>query len=88
MFGANGRTGNKCVETALKKGFDVNAVTRTGVLSTEGKKTLIPADVTKEVTINYAVKGSDAVIFASSASKEGGSPQEVDRDGLINVAKV
>jgi nucleoside-diphosphate-sugar epimerase len=35
-----------------------------------------------------AIKDSSSVIFAASASKEGGNPNQVDKQGLVNVAKL
>jgi hypothetical protein len=43
-------------------------------------------DVTVPSTVDAAVKGTRAVIFAASASKQGGTPSEVDNIGLKNVA--
>ena len=44
-------------------------------------------DVTKIETLESALKGSKAVIFAASASKNGGKADAVDYKGLENVAK-
>eukprot|EP01035_Chromulina_nebulosa_P016852 gene16852-22338_t len=96
VIGANGRTGRKIVNIALTKGWKVNAVTRSGnfidISNISNSKNLnqVAGDITggsyKQLT--SSLKGSNAVIFAASASKEGGSPAQVDRDGLINVAKI
>ena len=43
-------------------------------------------DVTVPSTVDSAVKGCRAVIFAASASKQGGTPSVVDNLGLQNVA--
>ena len=43
-------------------------------------------DVTVPSTVDAAVKGTRAVIFAASSSKQGGAPSEVDNIGLQNVA--
>jgi uncharacterized protein YbjT (DUF2867 family) len=44
-------------------------------------------DVTDPTTIEPAIKGVKAVIFAASSSKAGGTPSQVDNDGLVAVAK-
>ena len=44
-------------------------------------------DVTSSRDVASAVGGARAVIFAASASKEGGTPAAVDNAGLVQVAK-
>ena len=96
VVGANGRTGRKVVALSLKKGVSTIAVTRGGsfadtdTVANSKKLSTVAADITKLETfgnLKAALKSSSACIFAASASKEGGSPQDVDRDGLIAVAK-
>lgn len=88
--------GRKVVDISLNKGYKVNAITRngtfTGTFTGSQAKNLfnIKADITStsdSLQLSNAIKGSSAVIFAASASKEGGNPAQVDRDGLIKVAK-
>ena len=96
VIGANGKTGTKCVQDILNRGMSVRASSRGGIYyepesdSSDGKKNplLLPTvcDVTIPSTVNAAVKGARAVIFAASASKQGGTPSEVDNIGLRNVA--
>jgi len=92
VVGANGKTGAKVVETAAKKGIDVTAVTRSGTLlnppsfSLARKIKVVKGDVTAPSTI--ILKGMDAVVFCASASKEGGTAQQVDRDGCIALGKM
>ena len=93
VCGANGKTGRKTVTLALKKGT-VKAITTSGVFNTEGlnisnPKNLInvAGNVQELDGLMNALKGCDAAIFTASASKTGGTPQQVDRDGLVNVAK-
>lgn len=43
--------------------------------------------MTDPTTITSAIEGSRAVIFAASASKQGGTPSAVDNAGLVSVAK-
>ena len=96
VIGANGKTGTKCVQDILSRGMPVRASSRGGVYyeaesdSSDNKKNplLLPTvcDVTIPSTVDAAVKGTRAVIFAASASKQGGTPSEVDNIGLKNVA--
>ena len=98
VIGANGKTGTKCVQEILSRGIPVKAASRTGIYyeaeaseNNNDKKRnplLLPTvcDVTVPSTVDAAVKGTRAVIFAASASKQGGAPSEVDNVGLKNVA--
>jgi len=93
VIGANGKTGRRVVEVALKKGFEVVAVTRSGELtpplSAKGLQ-LASGDVTKLETLTDKsyMANTDAIFFTASASKEGGTPLEVDNRGLVNVARL
>jgi uncharacterized protein YbjT (DUF2867 family) len=92
VIGANGRTGTKCVQGLLDRQIPVRATSRSGLYTEDPDSKnplLIPTicDVTIQSTIESAVVGSKAVIFAASASKAGGTPAQVDNDGLVNVAK-
>ena len=97
VIGSNGKTGTKCVQDILNRGMPVRATSRSGIydgtesIMLEGKKkssllSTIVCDVTNPLTVDAAVKGTRAVIFAASASKQGGTPSEVDNIGLKNVA--
>jgi uncharacterized protein YbjT (DUF2867 family) len=93
VIGANGKTGTKCVQGLLERNIPVRATSRSGVYFDEDPDTKNPrlmptvCDVTNPSTIETAVQGTRAVIFAASASKAGGTPAQVDNDGLVNVAK-
>ncbi|KAG7353757.1 NmrA family protein [Nitzschia inconspicua] len=90
VIGANGRTGTKCVQELLERGLPVRATSRSGVYNAgSSSNLLIPTvcDVTQPSTIAEAVQGTRSVIFAASASKQGGTPAQVDSEGLVNVAK-
>mmetsp|Transcript_7575 Transcript_7575/g.11565 ORF Transcript_7575/g.11565 Transcript_7575/m.11565 type:complete len:348 (+) Transcript_7575:85-1128(+) len=93
IIGANGKTGSECVGACLSRGLKVVATSRggvyTGVYNDETSKKLQtkPCDVTAPSTIESAIQGSRAVIFAASASKAGGTASAVDNAGLVNVAK-
>jgi uncharacterized protein YbjT (DUF2867 family) len=90
VLGANGRTGYECVKALRQRSISVRACTRTGEYrdgtNVKGVEVL-QCDVTDPSTIAPAVKGTSAVIFAASASKEGGTPSAVDNAGLVLVAK-
>lgn len=90
IIGANGKTGSECVGACISRGIDVVATSRggeyTGAYQSKGPKNAV-CDVTVPSTVEAAVKGSRAVIFAASASKAGGTPAAVDNVGLVNVAK-
>lgn len=93
IIGANGKSGRKIVDLGLKKGFEVRSVTRKGfdgnISSSNSYFKNICCDITKlSVELNEAIQGSDAVIFAASASSKGGNAQQVDKGGLINVARL
>ena len=76
VLGSGGKTGKLVVDYLNKKGVEVTPTSyRTGT------------DVTKIETLESALKGSKAVIFAASASKSGGKADAVDYKGLENVAK-
>jgi nucleoside-diphosphate-sugar epimerase len=101
VIGANGRTGTKCVTQLLQANLPVRATSRSGVYNTvddndndaaskASSKLLLRTmvcDVTQPATVDAVVRGTRAVIFAASASKQGGTPAQVDNDGLVTVAK-
>jgi uncharacterized protein YbjT (DUF2867 family) len=98
VFGANGKTGKRCVSTAARAGATVVACTRAGDfnanefgLQSELVNQITPkqGDVSKasDAQINEIVKGASAVVFAASASQSGGTPEQVDKNGLIKVAR-
>ena len=76
VLGSGGKTGKLIVEYLTKKGIDVKPTSyRTGT------------DVTKIDSLAPALTGARAVIFAASASKDGGKADAVDYKGVENVAK-
>jgi len=84
VVGANGKTGKKAVTFALNKGSTVKAITTAGVFNTEGltisnpKNLINVAGNVQDVNgLMTSLKGCDAVIFTASASKTGGTPQQV-----------
>jgi len=90
VIGANGKTGSECVDACISRGINVRATSRggvyTGEYSSEQFLSTAPCDVTISSTVDAAIKGSQAVIFAASASKAGGTAAAVDNIGLTNVA--
>ena len=94
VIGANGRTGSQCVRGCLERNLPVRVTSRSGLYggpvrddAQRSLMTTMVCDVTDPTTIANAVQGSRAVIFAASASKNGGTPSQVDNQGLIDVAK-
>ena len=93
VFGANGKTGRRCVARAAAAGARVVACTRAGDFNAAGLEnaSLVEAragDIAKasDEALRSILRGRDAAIFAASASPGGGSPQEVDKAGLVKVA--
>ena len=91
IIGANGKTGSECVGNCIAHSIPVKATSRSGtysgIYSSETLLSTAPCDVTNPTTITQAIEGSRAVIFAASASKQGGTAAAVDNEGLVNVAK-
>ena len=101
VIGANGKTGTECVKALASLSVPVIATSRSGVFTAGEESLSFPStnsptktyfstsicDVTKSDTISSSIKGARAVIFAASASKQGGTPNQVDNEGLVSVAK-
>ena len=97
-IGSGGKTGKLVVEYLTTAGYTVRPTVR--VVTADTKKSLfsslpqslldgpISADVTNIASLTAALQGASAVVFAASASRKGGSAQQVDFVGLENVAKV
>ena len=77
VLGAGGKTGKLIVEKLQSAGIPVAATSRT----------ITNTDVTKIDTLESALKGASAVIFAASASSKGGTAEKVDYLGVENTAK-
>lgn len=89
VLGAGGRCGLLCVKILEKKGLYVKAVTRSGrkILDDDNKFVSYGSgDVTTFESLSDAVKGASGVIFAASASKNGGDAAHVDYFGVANTA--
>lgn len=96
VIGANGKTGKRCVKYAAENGWDVIAATRNGSfpsltdIKEEARErvSVKQCSVTSSAAeIQNVLTDADSVIFAASSSKDGGTPQEIDRDGCIKVAR-
>ena len=93
VIGCNGRTGSEVVKYLLAQNEPIKATSRTGeyidaASAPEGamlEQSL--CDVTDPKSVQLACADTSAVIFAASASKNGGTPSAVDNAGLVNVAK-
>lgn len=86
IAGATGQVGRKAVEKAIGAGHAVTGMIRREEdredLEAIGAKTYM-ADVTEPGTLDPAVAGHDAVVFA--VGSQGEAVEEVDRDGAINL---
>jgi nucleoside-diphosphate-sugar epimerase len=100
VLGASGRTGRECVKYLLSTNRPCIATTRTGEyeydFTTENASsqrnllTIATADVTKRDSLQSVIAQQSplaGVIYAASASRKGGSPALVDRDGVIAAAQ-
>ena len=93
VIGCNGRTGSEVVKYLLAENEPIKATSRTGeyydaASAPEGAMLeQSVCDVTDPKSVQLACAGTSAVIFAASASKNGGTPSAVDNAGLVNVAK-
>ena len=86
IAGATGQVGRKAVEKAIDAGHAVTGMIRREEdredLEAIGAKTYM-ADVTEPGTLDRAVAGHDAVVFA--VGSQGEAVEKVDRDGAINL---
>jgi hypothetical protein len=95
IIGANGRTGSLCVEACLKRGIPVRALTRSGQWTSPNHDfsynsnllTVSSCDVKDTNAINKNVQGCFGVIYAASASKNGGTAKEIDNDGVVTTGR-
>jgi len=84
VIGAAGRTGRHVVEQALGHGHDVCALVHTTPLEVRhARLECVTGDVCDFETVNSAVSGSDAVVFAVGAG--GGRSVTVYSEGIANV---
>lgn len=86
IAGATGQVGRIAVEKAIAAGHSVTGMIRRKEdrddLESLGAKTYI-ADVTEPESLDRAIAGHDAVVFA--VGSQGEAVEKVDRDGAINL---
>ena len=91
VLGSGGKTGQILIAKLAKNGYRVRPVFRGEPRGIDGlgdnAESALHADVTKIETLEEAISGASAVIFAASASKNGGNARQVDYLGVENVAK-
>jgi hypothetical protein len=96
VLGASGRTGALCVLACLRRGIPVKALTRSGEWSppdgTDTKNdsllTVGACNVKDVNALTNSLRGCRGVIYAASASKQGGNPQDIDNVGVVEAANV
>ena len=100
VLGATGRTGALCVTACLERGIPVRALTRSGnwqppttggeddgsVLVNNPLLTVATCDLKDINAIQNGVRGCRGVIYAASASKNGGNAKEIDNIAVVNAA--
>eukprot|EP01039_Chlorochromonas_danica_P002731 gene2731-2982_t len=92
VLGGSGKTARLIVDNLREGGVPVRPTLRDtskDTFSSLGGSVLptVYADVTKPESLSEAIAGASTVIFAASASKKGGNAQQVDFQGVSNVAK-
>jgi hypothetical protein len=85
VIGAGGKTGKIITNKLLKDHKNVRPVYRSQTTLEDNIRTFT-GDVTRAESLDDAIKGADVVIFAASASKNGGNAASVDNNGLYNTA--
>jgi uncharacterized protein YbjT (DUF2867 family) len=101
VIGANGRTGALCVRACLERGLPVCALTRSGswqappgnelnMDTTVNNKllTVKACDIKDPKALAIGLEGCRAVIYAASASKNGGTAQAIDNEGVVAAGNV
>jgi NAD(P)-dependent dehydrogenase (short-subunit alcohol dehydrogenase family) len=101
IIGGNGRTGKAVAETLAKAGINAVTLTRSGkdpyqvIKLAESVKANLshydsPVDVRDVAALAKAVADVKAttIVFAASASRQGGNSFEVDAQGVANAAQV
>ena len=104
ILGASGRTGALCVTACLRRGLPVRALTRSGTWtppvvagSSEEESssilnnkllTVAACDVKDPQALTNSLKGCRGVVYAASASKQGGNAKAIDNDGVVAAGNV
>lgn len=91
IIGSGGKTGKLTIQMLSKMGIAVRPTNREGkpnkaFANLASVESMAAADVTKIATLEGALVGASAVIFAASASGKGGNGKQVDNQGVVNVA--
>lgn len=76
VFGATGEIGRHVVKRALAEGHEVHALIRDPANPVDARVSTIVGDLADAATVERAVAGSDAVIWAVGASQN--SPEQVE----------
>lgn len=90
VVGASGRCGKMAMEALVRDKLYARGVTRSGrtvLPSSSDYASYAAGDVTSLSSLTDALKGCSGVIFAASASKNGGDAAHVDYLGVANIAK-
>ncbi|KAL3913584.1 MAG: hypothetical protein SGILL_006427 [Bacillariaceae sp.] len=96
ILGASGRTGALCVMACLQRGIPVKALTRSGNWSPPDGSgidnnpllTVAECNVKDTSALSASLKDCRGVIYAASASKSGGNPEQIDNIGVVEAGKV
>ena len=101
ILGASGRTGALCVTACLRRGLPVLALTRSGSWNPPGDDeasngsilnnkllTVAACDVKDPQALTNSLKGCRGVVYAASASKQGGNAVAIDNEGVVAAGNV
>lgn len=92
VLGSGGKTGKQIVDILAREGIQVRPTLRDPNNKNDLRivgENILPAqraDVTKLDSLEPVIKDASAVIFAASASSKGGNAEQVDFNGVKNVA--
>ena len=101
ILGASGRTGALCVTACLSRGLPVLALTRSGSWNPPGDDeassssilnnkllTVAACDVKDTQALTNSLKGCQGVVYAASASKQGGNAVAIDNEGVVAAGNI
>ena len=101
ILGASGRTGALCITACLRRGLPCRALTRSGSwappvgnedeissILNNNLLTVAACDVKDPKALANSLKGCRGVVYAASASKQGGNAKEIDNDGVVTAGNV
>jgi NAD(P)H-binding len=99
VLGASGRTGALCVAACLEMGVAVRALTRSGtwppqklekevhLQNEQGLLSMAMCDVKDPAAIRQSIAGCRGVIYAASASKNGGDARSIDNIAVVDAGE-